>query len=363
MSLRQISCIAILIFGQAFTVQVICQETDYKSRCDSIQKNILLGFRSPDPDLFIESTDTSRDKNPYSYLWPVCALMQAENELEALGRDDCLAPVLRTISHYYDPSQPAPGYQAYVSSAGKDTRYYDDNQWIGIAAADAYARTGEKSYQELAKTICNFMMTGYDTISGGGIYWREGDFTTKNTCSNGPGIILALRLYQFTHKKEYLENAKKIYNWTNKYLRSPGGIYYDALKVKTMKIDSATYTYNTGTMLQSNVLFYLLTTDRKYLEEAELIALSAEKHFYKNGKLPNNYWFNAVMLRGFAELSKADGNYERLKFFADDAERIWATQKDVNGLVGRRSRKTLIDQAAMLEIFARLGKLSLEGKL
>lgn len=320
-------------------------------------------FRSPEPDLFIESTDTSGKKNPYSYLWPVCALMQAENELEALGSKNCLPPLLNTIDHYYDPGAPAPGYQAYVMSAGKDTRYYDDNQWIGITAADAYVRTKKKAYLDLAKTIYTFMMTGYDTVSGGGIYWRERDFTTKNTCSNGPGIILALRLYQFTHKKEYLESAESIYWWVNSYLRSPDGIFYDALKVKTMKIDSATYTYNTGTMLQSNVLFFLITSDKKYLEEAKKIALSAEKYFYKNNRLPNNYWFNAVMMRGFIELSDADGNYERLKFFADDARRIWSTQKDDKGLIGRRSGKALIDQAAMLEIFARLEKLSGERKI
>jgi hypothetical protein len=283
--------------------------------------------------------------------------------MEALGVKNCLGPLLKTIGKYYDPAPPAPGYQAYVMSAGKDTRYYDDNQWIGITAADAYARTKKKAYLELAKTIYNFMMTGCDTVSGGGIYWRERDFTTKNTCSNGPGIILALRLYQATGEKEYLESAKKLYHWVNSYLRSPDGIYYDALKVKTMKIDSATYTYNTGTMLQSNVLFYVITSDKRYLEEAELIALSAEKYFYKNHRLPNNYWFNAVMLRGFIELSKADGKYDMLNFFINDADRIWSAQKDVNGLVGRRSGKTLIDQAAMLEIFARLEKLYREGKI
>jgi hypothetical protein len=335
----------------------VAQKPDYRSRILLIEQNISKYFRSPDPELFKESTDTARNKNPYSYLWPLCALLQAENEVEVLDGSDHLSPLIKTIKHYYNPGPPAPGYQAYVASAGKDTRYYDDNQWVGIVAIDAYARTGKKSYLELAKTINDFMMTGCDTVSGGGIYWREGDKTTKNTCSNGPGIILSLRLYKATGRETYLENALALYNWTNEYLRSPEGIYYDAIKVKTMKIDSATYTYNTGTMLQSNVLFYLITSDRKYLDEAKLIALSAEKYFYKNNRLPNNIWFNAVMLRGFIELSKVDGNYDRLKFFALDAERIWTELKDQNNLIGRRQVKTLIDQAAMLEIFARLEHL------
>lgn len=340
------------------------QKPDYKSRIDQIQENITKRFRSPDPDLFIESTDTSKKGNRYSYLWPVCALFQAENEADALkAGDDHLTPLLKTIANYYNPAPPCPGYQAYVASAGKDTRYYDDNQWIGITAIDAYNRTGKMEYLDLARTICKFMMTGQDSVTGGGIYWREGDLKTKNTCSNGPGIILALRLYQVTRQKEYLNAASGLYAWVNKYLRSPEGIYYDALKTNTMRIDSATYTYNTGTMLQSNVLFYLITSDKKYLEEAKFIASSAEKFFYKNGRLPNNYWFNAVMLRGFIELAKTDGNYKRIRFFAEDAERVWATQKDDNGLVGRRNVKSLIDQAAMLEIFARLEKLENENQI
>ena len=332
-----------------------CQKTDYKARIKLIYGNIREYLSSDNPDLFLESTDTLSNRNPYSYLWPVCALFQAANEMEILEPEtDYLHPLLKTLSYYYDPSPPAPGYRSYIIREEKDTRYYDDNQWLGITAMDAFSRTGKKEFLDLAKTIYRFMMTGYDTISGGGIYWREGDKTTKNTCSNGPGIILALRLYMATGEKDYLNTAYKLYEWVNRYLRSPDGTYWDALKVNTMKIDSAKYTYNTGTMLQSNVLLYLITGENRYLDEAKLIALSAEKHFYRNNRLPNNLWFNAVMLRGFIELSRVDGNYDRLRFFADDAERVWTTQRDEKGFVGRRPGKTLIDQAAMIEIFARL---------
>lgn len=348
---RKFERFSIFLFFILFTCKpAFNQKPDNVSRVKEIQKNIDNHFRSSYPDLFLETSDTSKNRNPYSYLWPICALFQAENEAEALlpgsGR---LSPLLKTITQYYNPAPPSPGYQAYVAMKGKDTRYYDDNQWLGITAMDAYARTGNKDWLKLAKTIYNFMMTGCDTIAGGGIYWREGDLTTKNTCSNGPGIILALRLYQTTHRKEYLEAAKSLYSWVNRYLRSPEGIYYDALKVKELRIDSATYTYNTGTMLQSNVLLWRISRDKKYLDEAKLIAAAAEKRFFRNGRLPNELWFNAVMLRGFIELSAADGNYGRLRFFTDDAERVWP---------GLTNRKKLIDQAAMLEIYARLEMIS-----
>ena len=129
------------------------------------------------------------------------------------------------------------------------------------------------------------MMTGYDTISGGGLYWKEGDKTTKNTCSNGPGILVALQLYKITNNKNYLDTALVLYNWVNAHLQSPQGVYYDNIKIPSLKIDSAVYTYNTGTMLQSNVLLYEITHDKKYLNEAERIAKAAKNFFYKKWKI------------------------------------------------------------------------------
>lgn len=252
---------------------------------------------------------------------------------------------------------PTPGYQACVTKEKNDTRYYDDNQWIGIACMDAYNRTKKAQYLEISKTIYRFMMSGYDTVSGGGIYWRENDKSSKNTCSNGPGVLLALQLYNVTKQRSYLDTAKLLYDWTNKYLLSPNGVYFDALEMKGNKISRATYTYNTGTMLQSNVLLFKATGDKKYLLEAQRLATAAEHYFYRNNRLPDNYWFNAVLLRGYVELYKIEKDKKRLQFFIDDANSVWQHEKDENGLLGKTKSKKLIDQAAMIEIFAHLEEL------
>jgi uncharacterized protein YyaL (SSP411 family) len=147
----------------------------------------------------------------------------------------------------------------------------------------------------------------------------------------------------------------------NKHLQSPDGLYYDNIKIPSLKIDSAIYTYNTGTMLQSNVLLYEITREKKYLNEAQRIATAAKQHFYKNNKLPGNYWFNAVLLRGEIALYNVDRNKNNIQFFIDDTNRIWNEEKNEKGLVGKNNkRKSLIDQAAMIEIFARLAKLNLD---
>ena len=335
-------------------------ESVYKSRIDTLNTNIYQYFYDSANTLFYETNKIATGEKPHSYLWPLCALIQAANETEKLQPTmDYMSPVMKAIDQYYNPLPPAPAYQAYVTKEKKDDRYYDDNQWIAIACLDAYNRTKKLQYLNIAKLIYRFMMTGFDAAADGGIYWKEGDKTTKNTCSNGPGILVALQLFKITNEKTYLDTALLLYNWVNKHLQSPQKVYYDNIKIPSLKIDSAIYAYNTGTMLQSNVLLYNITKEKKYLQQAQLISETAEKTFYKNKKLPGNYWFNAVLLRGYIELYKVDKKKERLRFFIDDANRIWQEEKDEKGLVGRKDkRKSLIDQSAMLEIYARLANLN-----
>jgi hypothetical protein len=345
----------ILLF---ITLSSVAQSVDNKLRIQKIYSNINTHLREQKTGLYYESTDPARNDNPHSWLWPLCALLQAANEMEVLNPgNDYMTPVESAVEQYYSDVKPAPAYQDYVTKERLSSRFYDDNQWIAITYMDAYSRKKDSKYLEKSKMIYKFMMTGYDTVSGGGLYWKEGDLGTKNTCSNGPGILVALRLYQLTKNKEYLNTALKLYDWTNKYLRAEDGTYYDAIKLPSLKIDKAKYTYNTGTMLQSNVLLYNLTKDRKYLKEAQVIAQGAKKHFYVNNKLPDHYWFNAVMFRGFIELYKVDKNQEWIDFFNDDAERVWQNERDTRNFLGNKKEKSLIDQAGMLEIYARLEQL------
>ncbi|WP_207421532.1 glycoside hydrolase family 76 protein [Desertivirga brevis] len=351
------------LIANAFLLITLClsakaQTSKSNDRIKTIYNNINTVFREEKTGLYFETTDPKHNENPHSWLWPLCALIQASNELEELNpRKDYMSPVVRAIDEYYNDEKPEPGYQDYVRKERLSSRFYDDNQWIAIAYLDAYNRNHKQKYLDVAKMIYKFMMTGHDTITGGGLYWKEKDYTTKNTCSNGPGILVALQLYKLTKDKQYLNTALSLYDWTNKHLRAPEGIYYDAIKIPSGNIDKAAYTYNTGTMLQSNALLYQLTGDVKYLKEAQTIAAAGKARFYKGNKLPNEYWFNAVMFRGYIELYKIDKNRDWIQFYIDDAERVWKEERDGRNLLGTKDHKRLIDQAGMLETYARIEQL------
>jgi rhamnogalacturonyl hydrolase YesR len=342
------------------SLQVFSQQLpDYASRIKILYSGINTRLAVPGTNLYRETVDSTKNDNRFSYLWPLCAYLQSTNEMEVLEpKTSYMLPVAYGIDKYHNTEPPVPGYQATVYNGKPDDRYYDDDEWIAIAYLDGYNRTHNKKYLEDSESICRFLLSGLDTVSGGGFYWKEKDKGSKNTCSNGPGILVLLQLYKINHTPEYLKTAIGVYNWANKYLQAPEGFYYDNIRVPSLKIGKATYTYNTGSMLQANVLLYQITKDKKYLIEAQRVAKAGRDHFFKNGRLPNgNYWFNAVMLRGYQELYRVDKNKQWMDFFMQDADAVWTSERDATNMVGPKPLKSLIDQSAMIEIYARLAQI------
>jgi rhamnogalacturonyl hydrolase YesR len=294
----------------------------YKNEMESLLKVVQDNYYdSASGYYFVELVPEKREtkfghKREYSWFWALCATFEAANEVEKVLPDAQLVePIFDNLNNYYDTSEPAPGYNEYIVDIKPGLRYYDDNQWIGITALDIYNRTQEKKYLDLGKEMYQFMMTAYDTTLGGGLYWRETDFETKNTCSNGPGIIVALKLYEITKEESYLDTALMIYNWTNEKLQSPSGLYYDNIKTSDGSLNKTIFSYNTGTMLQSNIYLYELTGEKKYLEKANAIADSSLAYFYGGEKFKDHYWFNAVLLRGYQHLLKHNPDLKYIKGF------------------------------------------------
>ncbi len=295
----------------------------------------------------------------YTYIWALCALFQAANEIEKVDADaKLLDALIENMRPYSDPAPPVPGYSDYIMKLKPGERYYDDNQWIGITALDAYERTGKQSYLDLGKSMYDFMMSGYDDSLGGGIYWKDSSKETKNTCSNGPGILVAIKLFQATKDQQYLDSALKIYNWTNKNLQTPSKLFYDNIRTSDRRIGKAIFSYNTGTMLQANLYLYEVTGEKKYLEEAKTIADSSLSYFYGRGRFRDDYWFNAVLLRAYQHLLKHDPDLKYIRGFKKCLDHALVTKKNEQGLFTQRDGvEDLVKQGGMLEILARFAWL------
>ena len=178
-------------------------------------------------------------------------------------------------------------------------------------------------------------------------------------------------MYNATKEKKYLERGKDIYKWTKDSLEDKTDhLYFDHLTLKG-RLGRDKYSYNTGQMLQAAAMLYKITGDRKYLDDARLMAAAAYDRFFEDkGRADGlrilrggEMWFDSVMLRGYIELYGVDNDGKYLKAFLASMDTAWGKggSRDADGLFGRhydaRGKKgvrTLLNQAAMIEMMARL---------
>lgn len=150
--------------------------------------------------------------------------------------------------------------------------YNDDMQWLGIACLRAYEATGDKEYKEVADFLWNEVKKGWSEVHGGGIMWRTDTPEEKNACSNGPGALLALRMYKTDGNKDDLDWAKKIYEWEKNTLVDPlTGLVWDNISNKngTTEINKElVLSYNQGTYIGAATELYEITGEEIYLHDA-----------------------------------------------------------------------------------------------
>lgn len=240
-----------------------------------------------------EPTDRPKE---FAYLWPFSGTLSAVNALYgATASHEYLEiiehKILPGLEEYYDTKRTPYGYASYINSAPQSDRFYDDNVWLGIDFTELYGHTGEDSYLAKAEEIWRFVESGVDTLLGGGIYWCEQKKTSKNTCSNAPGAVFALKLYGATGNGRYLTLGKELYQWTREMLLDEtDGLYFDHINLDG-RIGRHKFPYNSGQMIQAGVLLYEITGEREYLAQARETAEASYRHFTREYTQPDGRTF------------------------------------------------------------------------
>jgi uncharacterized protein YyaL (SSP411 family) len=212
-----------------------------------------------------------------------------------------------TLQLYWTEHDGIGGFDVLPAPKPSD-RYYDDNAWIVLALAETFEVTRDPRYRDRAEATFRFVMSGEDDQLGGGIYWKENERTSKNTCINAPAVVAALRLYQLTGKREYLGIARRLYDWTRERLQDPeDGLFWDNVKLDGT-VDRKKYSYNSALMIRANALFYALTSEPRYLAEARRVARSAADHWVNptTGGIADGGPFAHMLLESFLALHQQD---------------------------------------------------------
>jgi hypothetical protein len=348
----------------------------------SVQNTTLLRetfpFNSDYAATYLDNQDQAKP-NPYSFLWPYSGSLSAVSAImmhkKTKGVESYLtAKVLPGLAHYFDTTRSPFAYASYINDAPPSDRFYDDNVWLGIDFTELYLHTSKAEYLEKAKLIWKFIESGTDEKLGGGIYWCEQSKKSKNTCSNAPGAVYALKLFEATKDSSYFKQGKALYEWTKNTLQDKNDyLYFDNIGLNG-RIQKRKYAYNSGQMLQAAALLYKLTDKKEYLVDAQNIAQSAHNYFFEDFSAADgskmkilkkgDIWFTAIMFRGFVELYHLDKNKTYLQDFDKNLNFAWKNMREQNGLFNsdwsgqtKDKSKWLLTQFAMAEMYARMPEL------
>ncbi len=359
----------------------------YKQRAEEMYANIWKYYRVPGQDgLFSENFPSNKKatlnyfqgegvkEKEVSFLWPFSGVFSATNVLMKVpGFKSKYKPyqdsLVIGIEQYRDTVRKPAGYQAYPVKFEKADRYYDDNGLVGIDYMELYFNTKNPLYLQRAKGVFEFILSGWNNDVGGGVTWLEGHNDPKPACTNGMATLTALKIYQGSKDKYYLEQGKRFYSWMYNTLRdSTTGIIVNDVKLDGKK-NRVFWTYNTGSLIEAAIILYNATGNKLYLQQAKQLAADSymyyttvphDKKLTLNIDLP---WFVTILFRGYEALYRVDGDYKYIAAIEHDLNYAWENTHDKNNLTTHSwlakpdemiKSKWLLDEACVAELYARL---------
>lgn len=313
-------------------------------------------FRQKDSKYYLEAIGP-KAKKEILFNWGVGVLMSAMNSaarVDPKWRGE-LRTFVESTRSYWNPAKPVAGYDVWPMPKPAD-RYYDDNAWMVLALVEASDILSEPKYLEYAKEALAFVLSGEDDKLGGGIYWREKEKTSKNTCSNGPSAAACLAVYEKTKDPTLLAKAIHLYDWTKKNLQNPADhLFWDA-KTLGGKVEKTKWSYNTALMIRTAAELGRLTGKEQYSKEASEMAASSEAKWLVGGRFADEGKFAHLLLESWQYVP----DQSRLQRARNAMSWLAKEGKNAQGFYGSRFDRpynpkqtefTLIDQASAARAF------------
>ncbi len=243
-----------------------------------------------------------------SFMWGVGIQLTALAAASSVQPEKYLAETrdyADAIQTYWMDHDGQAGFDALLGTEDTD-RYYDDNAWLVLALAEVFEVTKDRKYLDRSVATFRFVTSCEDDKLGGGLYWREKFLSSKNTCTNAPAIVGALRLYQLTGEDKYLDTAKRLYAWVNSHLQAEDGLYWDNIRLDG-QVNRQKFSYNSALMIRANCLFHKITGEARYLEEAKRVAKAAEQQWVRSdGAIADSGKFAHLLLESFLAVHEQD---------------------------------------------------------
>jgi hypothetical protein len=314
---------------------------------------------------------------PFSFLWPFSQALGATvgmANIPALkgkfNRE--LHARLIGLNSYLDTDNSGAPEGIYTSSlAAYDgtvapptgpggTKYYDDNDWVGLELMRLYEQTKDPAVLGSAEGIMAFEMAGWQEspelgCSGGLPFSNDAENTDRNTITTAPAAELALQLFKVTTQVQYLQFAEMAYGWVRSCLLEANGMYADHLN-KNGVVQPMLWSYTQGSMIGAGAMLYQMTGVAGYLVEARQTAAASVNYFTLKHLIGENPFFAVVYFRNLMYLDSITRDPPGQSVAQEYVNYIWAHQR-LKGNVfvaGSPLSGNLLVQAMVVQLYALL---------
>jgi hypothetical protein len=354
-------------------------KVSYKERAFQVYNDVVKKyFSQTGQNLFSESFPVQGGDPKQAYFWPYTGVFTGAVLLKKTGANLDLEPFKAGLEAYWDNSRLPVAYQSAVRADGAADRFYDDNGTVGLNLIEAYEVSQDVFYLDRAESCLLFTMSGESTDEGGGLFWveqyRMNDVNSPNavkaTNATAFAATLALEVYKKRPRQEYLEFAKRLYNWNKTKMQDPSDkLFWNDIAVSNHTINATKWSYNVGEMITAACLLYEVTQDGSYLSDAKAMAKASYDYFTRPVRDLGRFfpdhdpWFNAILFRGYLDLSKIDKTLtsEYINTFIKNADYAWDHARTKEGFfyedwAGDRMGRYywILNQAVMVEVYSRI---------
>ncbi|MCA9261051.1 MAG: AGE family epimerase/isomerase [Planctomycetales bacterium] len=272
--------------------------------------------------------------NGTGFAWPHSAQFRVLNDLVRIDSRTYVRQ-LRQFSDQFHNAFWSPDGGYYCCRGGGD-RFYDDNAHIAVALAEAYLITGAQVYLDRAEATFDFLLTGEAPRQNGGSYWSVADHSFLDSAAALQGARAALMLYQATGNAEYIEHAQRRYGWARDVTQVADGTFMEKLFLtgdKAGQIGNYTLVQFAGYGISTNTLFYDVTGDEAYLDEAQRIARTTLRKFFdaSTGRINDEGFWAYELVDGLIDLYQRDNNAVWLNHVVGALEWLHENKEDPQG--------------------------------
>jgi Glycosyl hydrolase family 76 len=336
----------------------------------------LLAFQAMQNTYYIQGSGLYNGE-PFSYLWPFSAALAATVTLANVhGMPASLTSELHArmvgLRSYLDTDnsgQPEGTFTSTLAAfdgtvappAGPGgTKYYDDNDWVGIELMRIYKLTHDPAVLGSAEAIMAFEMAGWQTnpqlpCPGGIPFSNNAENTDRNTVTNAPAAELAVQIYRATGNAQYLGFAEMAYEWVRACLLQPSGLYADHINARG-GVETMLWSYGQGTMIGAGTLLYQATGNAAYLYQARQTAQAALAYFTPERLGSEIPFFPAVYFRNILYLDSVTHDPPGAKLAQGYVDYAWQHLRLSNNLfvAGSPASGQLLVQAAIVQVYGLL---------